>query len=42
MNGIDPTLRLSTGIKELDLMLNGGLIKNTVTLISGPPGLEKP
>lgn len=41
MNGIDPTLRLSTGIKELDLMLNGGIIKNTVTLISGPPGSGK-
>jgi len=38
---IDPKIRLSTGIKELDVMLNGGIIKNTVTLVSGPPGSGK-
>lgn len=41
MAGIDPRVRLRTGIKELDEMLNGGLIKNTITLISGPPGSGK-
>ncbi len=41
MAKIDPKTRLSTGIKELDAMINGGLIKNTVTIISGPPGSGK-
>lgn len=41
MAKIDPKVRLSTGIKELDAMINGGLIKNTVGIISGPPGSGK-
>ncbi len=41
MAKINPKIRSSTGIKELDMMLNGGIIKNTVTLVSGPPGSGK-
>lgn len=41
MADIDPAVRSRTDIKELDEMLNGGLIKNTITLISGPPGSGK-
>jgi len=33
--------RIKTGIEGLDIILNGGIPKNTVTLISGPPGSGK-
>jgi circadian clock protein KaiC len=33
--------RLMTGIAELDEMTNGGLIKNSITLITGTPGSGK-
>lgn len=32
---------ISSGIKELDLLLNGGLEKGTTTLIAGPSGVGK-
>jgi len=46
MNGITKTniqgeekiQRLSTGIEGLDLIIQGGLPKNSTTLVSGPPG----
>ena len=31
-------VRVSTGVEGLDLIINGGLPKNSTTLISGPPG----
>lgn len=34
-------VKLSTGIKELDEMLKGGIEKGTVTIISGPSGVGK-
>ncbi|RLF57969.1 MAG: hypothetical protein DRN25_05780, partial [Thermoplasmata archaeon] len=33
--------RISTGIPKLDELLQGGLPKNSVTLVSGPPGSGK-
>jgi len=33
--------RVSTGLKQLDYLLNGGFPKNSVTLISGTPGSGK-
>lgn len=36
-----PTIKLSTGIKGLDKMLNGGILKNDVLLISGTTGTGK-
>ena len=33
--------RITTGIKELDELLNGGLPKKSITLVSGPPGSGK-
>jgi len=41
MAKIDLEERVTTGIKELDEMTSGGLIKNTVTLIAGPSGSGK-
>lgn len=38
---IDPKNRVKMGIEELDGMLSGGLIRNTVSLITGPPGAGK-
>ncbi|MFH1101335.1 MAG: ATPase domain-containing protein [Methanobacteriota archaeon] len=37
----DALERVKTGIQGLDTILNGGIPKNTVTLISGPPGSGK-
>ena len=33
--------RITTGIKELDELLDGGLPKGSITLVSGPPGSGK-
>ena len=30
--------RIKTGVEGLDAILNGGLPKNSITLVSGPPG----
>jgi len=46
MNGITKTNgygevkmeRISTGVEGLDSMIEGGLPKSSITLISGPPG----
>ncbi len=35
------TDRMSTGISELDLVLGGGFVKGSLTLISGEPGIGK-
>jgi len=37
----DTLERVRTGIEGLDNLLNGGIPKNTVTLVSGPPGSGK-
>ncbi|MFH1101142.1 MAG: ATPase domain-containing protein, partial [Methanobacteriota archaeon] len=36
-----PTMRVSTGLTELDGILQGGLPQNSITLISGTPGSGK-
>jgi KaiC/GvpD/RAD55 family RecA-like ATPase len=36
--GEEKIRRLSTGIEGLDLIIQGGLPKNSTTLVSGPPG----
>ena len=41
MGGGNNTERVQTGIDGLDEIIEGGLTKNTVTLISGPPGSGK-
>ncbi len=33
--------RIKTGINELDLVLGGGIVKSSLTLISGEPGIGK-
>ena len=33
--------RLDTGIKELNRVLGGGIVKGSLTLISGDPGIGK-
>ena len=33
--------RIETGVHNLDLILNGGLPKGSVTVMSGPPGSGK-
>lgn len=38
---IDPSQRVSTGIDKLNEITNGGFIKNTVNLLSGPAGCGK-
>jgi circadian clock protein KaiC len=38
---LDSTKRINTGIRELDEMTGGGLIKNTVTILAGPAGCGK-
>ncbi len=35
------TDRVSTGVKNLDLILEGGLIKNSTNMVVGPPGSGK-
>lgn len=37
----DEALRLRTGISELDRVLGGGIVRGSVTLISGDPGIGK-
>lgn len=37
----DPGKRLSTGIKELDRVLGGGIVPGSVILIGGDPGIGK-
>lgn len=34
-------LRLSTGMKELDRVLGGGIVKGSLTLVGGDPGIGK-
>ena len=43
LNEIDPRAasRLSSGIAELDRVLSGGLVKGSVTLLGGEPGVGK-
>ncbi|MHC1637093.1 MAG: ATPase domain-containing protein [Candidatus Nezhaarchaeales archaeon] len=38
---IDINERISTGIREIDEMLGGGIIRNTITVVAGPPGSGK-
>lgn len=38
---IKPPERLSTGIKEMDYVLNGGLVPGSTLVITGPPGCGK-
>ena len=38
---IDETMRFSTGISEFDRVLGGGLVKGSLVLISGDPGIGK-
>ena len=33
--------RVSTGLKELDLVLGGGIVKGSLTLVGGDPGIGK-
>ena len=35
------TARLSTGLREFDAVLGGGIVPGSVTLIGGPPGAGK-
>ncbi|GIW62428.1 MAG: DNA repair protein RadA [Patescibacteria group bacterium] len=35
------TIRLKTGIKEFDRVLSGGIVKGSVTLFTGEPGIGK-
>ena len=39
--GTDDYTRLDTGIRELNRVLGGGLVKGSITLISGEPGIGK-
>ena len=38
---LSPTKRISTGIENLDLVLGGGLVPGSLTLIAGEPGVGK-
>ncbi|HEX7602819.1 MAG TPA: ATPase domain-containing protein, partial [Polyangiaceae bacterium] len=38
---VEPTTRLSSGVPGLDELLNGGLLRRSVTLLSGPAGSGK-
>lgn len=37
----DETIRISTGIKELDRVLGGGIVPSSVVLLGGDPGIGK-
>ncbi len=37
----EPSVRLPTGILELDRLLGGGLVKGQIALLAGPPGIGK-
>jgi len=37
----EPLEKLSTGVKSLDLILNGGIPKYSVNILGGPPGTGK-
>ena len=39
--GVEADSRLSTGLEELDRVLGGGLIKGSVVLLGGDPGIGK-
>lgn len=39
--GTDSDIRYSTGLKELDRVLGGGLVKGSIVLIGGEPGIGK-
>lgn len=39
--GTDSDVRYSTGLKELDRVLGGGLVKGSIVLIGGEPGIGK-
>ena len=40
-DGVAPLARLSTGIPGLDLLLQGGLLRGGIYLLTGPPGSGK-
>ena len=37
----DATLRISTGISELDRVLGGGIVRGSLVLVGGDPGIGK-
>jgi DNA repair protein RadA/Sms len=39
--GAGPTIRISTGIGELDRVLGGGIVPGSVVLVGGDPGIGK-
>lgn len=39
--GADSDVRMSTGIAEFDLVLGGGLVKGSLVLVGGDPGIGK-
>ena len=41
VKGSDADERIATGSKELDRVLGGGMVKGSLTLISGEPGIGK-
>ena len=43
LSAIDTTeeVRMSTGIKELDRVLGGGIVKGALMLVGGDPGIGK-
>lgn len=39
--GVDADVRISTGIGEFDLVLGGGLVRGSLVLVGGDPGIGK-